>query len=256
MANRRVFCSLAGPGGAFVLHGARASMTLQRMDNVLIVVEDLEAAKAFFAELGMELEGETRSRGLGWTALGLDGVRADIAMMRTPDGHGRVELTRFHTPPAVRAEPESAPANTLGIRRIMFARRRHRRRRRPPARPRRRARRRDRAVRGPLPALLPARPRGHRHRPGRAAQLFPASSPGIGPASGPAGGAGGPAMRASIASRRSVVTPPSLSRSRNVARRRRRLALADDLDVLGPDERRVDARRRRARGRAAPCAGR
>src|SRR5918998_1552407 len=97
-------------------------MTLQRMDNVLIVVDDLEAAKAFFAELGMELEGETQVEG-PWvdTTIGLDDVRADITMMRTPDGHGRVELTKFHTPPAVRAQPESAPANTLGIRRIMFA---------------------------------------------------------------------------------------------------------------------------------------
>jgi catechol 2,3-dioxygenase-like lactoylglutathione lyase family enzyme len=97
-------------------------MTLQRMDNVLIVVEDLEAAKAFFAELGMELDGETQVQG-PWVGqvIGLDDVRADIAMMRTPDGHGRVELTRFHTPPAVRAEPEDAPANALGIRRIMFA---------------------------------------------------------------------------------------------------------------------------------------
>jgi len=97
-------------------------MTLKRMDNVLIVVEDLEAAKAFFVELGMELEGETPVEG-PWAdqTVGLDGVRADIAMMRAPDGHGRVELTKFHTPPAVRAEPESAPANALGIRRIMFA---------------------------------------------------------------------------------------------------------------------------------------
>jgi catechol 2,3-dioxygenase-like lactoylglutathione lyase family enzyme len=97
-------------------------MTLQRMDNVLIVVEDLEAAKAFFAELGMELEGETTVEG-DWVGrvIGLDDVRADITMMRTPDGHGRVELTRFHTPQAVRAEPENAPANALGIRRIMFA---------------------------------------------------------------------------------------------------------------------------------------
>jgi catechol 2,3-dioxygenase-like lactoylglutathione lyase family enzyme len=97
-------------------------MTLQRMDNVLIVVEDLEAAKAFFVELGMELEGETTVEG-GWagSVVGLDDVRADIAMMRTPDGHGRVELSKFHTPPAVRAEPEGAPANALGIRRIMFA---------------------------------------------------------------------------------------------------------------------------------------
>ncbi|MFN3649412.1 MAG: VOC family protein [Armatimonadota bacterium] len=95
---------------------------LLRMDNVLIVVEDLEAAKAFFVELGMELEGETQVEG-GWVdrIVGLEGVRADITMMRTPDGHSRVELTKFHTPPAVKAEPESAPANTLGLRRLMFA---------------------------------------------------------------------------------------------------------------------------------------
>src|SRR3954451_1608125 len=97
-------------------------MTLQRMDNVLIVVNDLEAAKAFFAELGMELEGETQVEGPSVdSTVGLDDVRADIAMMRTPDSHGRVELTKFHTPQAVRSEPEHAPANTLGIRRIMFA---------------------------------------------------------------------------------------------------------------------------------------
>src|SRR5256714_3344481 len=95
---------------------------IQRMDNVLIVVEGLEAAKAFFAELGMELEVETTLEG-PWVdqTVGLNDVRADITMMRTPDGHGRVELTKFHRPPAVRAEPESAPANTLGIRRLMFA---------------------------------------------------------------------------------------------------------------------------------------
>jgi catechol 2,3-dioxygenase-like lactoylglutathione lyase family enzyme len=97
-------------------------MTIERMDNVLIVVADLEAAKAFFTELGMELEGETQVEGpwVGRT-IGLDDVRADIAMMRTPDGHGRVELTTFHAPPAVPSEPRNAPANTLGIRRIMFA---------------------------------------------------------------------------------------------------------------------------------------
>ena len=97
-------------------------MTIQRMDNILIVVEDLEAAKAFFCELGMELEGETQVEG-PWvdSVVGLDGVRADIAMLRTPDGHGRVELSKFHTPPAVRAEPENAPSNALGLRRIMFA---------------------------------------------------------------------------------------------------------------------------------------
>jgi catechol 2,3-dioxygenase-like lactoylglutathione lyase family enzyme len=96
-------------------------MTLQRMDNVLIVVDDLEAAKAFFTELGMELEGETQVEGPAVdSTVGLSGVRADISMMRTPDGHGRVELTRYHTPAAIRAEPEDAPANALGIRRIMF----------------------------------------------------------------------------------------------------------------------------------------
>src|SRR3954463_2370135 len=97
-------------------------MAIQRMDNVLIVIDDLEAAKAFFAELGMELEGQTTVEG-SWVdrVVGLDGVRADIAMMRTPDGHGRIELSKFHTPPAVRAEPKDAPANALGIRRIMFA---------------------------------------------------------------------------------------------------------------------------------------
>jgi catechol 2,3-dioxygenase-like lactoylglutathione lyase family enzyme len=97
-------------------------MTIQRMDNVLIVVDDLEAAKAFFVELGMELEGEMPVEGR-WVdqVVGLENVRAEIAMMRTPDGHGRVELTKFHTPAAVRTEPKSAPANALGIRRIMFA---------------------------------------------------------------------------------------------------------------------------------------
>jgi catechol 2,3-dioxygenase-like lactoylglutathione lyase family enzyme len=96
-------------------------MTIKRMDNVLLVVDDLEAAIAFFVELGMELEGETTVEGERVDRIvGLDGVRSDIAMMRTPDGHGRLELDKFHTPPAVRAEPANAPVNTLGIRRIMF----------------------------------------------------------------------------------------------------------------------------------------
>ena len=96
-------------------------MAVKRMDNVLIVVEDMEAAKAFFVELGMELDGETQVEG-DWagSVIGLDGVRADIAMMRTPDGSGRVELSKFHSPAAVRAEPEDAPSNALGMRRIMF----------------------------------------------------------------------------------------------------------------------------------------
>lgn len=92
------------------------------MDNIGVVVDDIEAAKAFFATLGMELEGEAPIEGR-WVdrVVGLDDVRADIAMMRTPDGHSRLELTKFHTPTAVRAEPAKAPANTLGIRRLMFA---------------------------------------------------------------------------------------------------------------------------------------
>ena len=97
-------------------------MTLQRMDNVLIVVDDLEAAKAFFVELGMELEGETQVEGHSVDlVVGLENVRSEIAMMRTPDGHGRVELDKFHTPAAIRTEPKNTPVNTLGIRRIMFA---------------------------------------------------------------------------------------------------------------------------------------
>src|SRR5436305_8149457 len=97
-------------------------MTLQRMDNVLIVVDDLEAAKAFFVELGMELEGETTVEGPSVDRLiGLQNVRATLALMRTPDGHGRIELDKFHTPEAIRTGPENVPVNALGIRRIMFA---------------------------------------------------------------------------------------------------------------------------------------
>jgi catechol 2,3-dioxygenase-like lactoylglutathione lyase family enzyme len=92
------------------------------MDNVLIVVEDLEAAKAFFAELGMELEGEATVEGSAVDRLiGLQNVRATLALMRTPDGHGRIELDKFHTPAAIRTGPERTPVNELGIRRIMFA---------------------------------------------------------------------------------------------------------------------------------------
>lgn len=92
------------------------------MDNILLVVNDLKAAIAFFTELGLELEGETTVEGpLVDRIVGLNGVRSDIATMRTPDGHGRIELDKFHTPQAVRGEPEDAPVNTLGIRRIMFA---------------------------------------------------------------------------------------------------------------------------------------
>jgi catechol 2,3-dioxygenase-like lactoylglutathione lyase family enzyme len=97
-------------------------MAIQRMDHVSVVVDDLEAAIAFFVELGMELEGQAPIKG-PWVdrVNGLDGVRVDIAMMRTPDGHGRLELTKFHTPAAVAAEPKNALGNTLGLRSVMFA---------------------------------------------------------------------------------------------------------------------------------------
>jgi catechol 2,3-dioxygenase-like lactoylglutathione lyase family enzyme len=96
-------------------------MTIQRMDHVSVVVADLEAAIAFFLELGLELEGEAGVEG-PWVdrVSGLEDVRVDIAMVRTPDGHGRIELTKFHSPSAISAEP-NAPANTLGLRSIMFA---------------------------------------------------------------------------------------------------------------------------------------
>ena len=96
-------------------------MTILRMDNVGIVVDDLKAVIAFFVELGLELEGESTVEGQ-WVdrIVGLDGVRSDIAMLRTPDGHSRLELSKFHTPPATTAEP-NAPVNTLGYRRVMFA---------------------------------------------------------------------------------------------------------------------------------------
>jgi catechol 2,3-dioxygenase-like lactoylglutathione lyase family enzyme len=97
-------------------------MAIQRMDNVGIVFDDLEAAIAFFEELGMELEGKAQIEG-DWAdrTVGLDGVRCDIAMMRTPDGHGRLELAKYHTPAAVGAGPHDPPHNTPGMHRVMFA---------------------------------------------------------------------------------------------------------------------------------------
>src|SRR6476620_8339339 len=96
-------------------------MTLKRMDNVLIVVDDLEAAKAFFIELGLKLEGETTVEGPAVRSLiGLKDVRATRAMMRTPDGK-ETALDKCHPPNAVRFGPVDAPVNTLGIRRVMFA---------------------------------------------------------------------------------------------------------------------------------------
>jgi catechol 2,3-dioxygenase-like lactoylglutathione lyase family enzyme len=94
---------------------------LLRIDNITVVVEDLPTAIAFFTELGLELEGETTVEGpLVDRIVGLEGVRSDIALMRTPDGDCKLELTKFHRPKAISAQP-NAPVNTLGIGRIMFA---------------------------------------------------------------------------------------------------------------------------------------
>ncbi len=96
-------------------------MTIKRMDNVLIVVDDLDAVKAFFIDLGLTLEGETTVEGPDVGRLiGLENVRATLAMLRTPDGQG-IELDKFHTPDAVRFGPVAAPVNALGLRRVMFA---------------------------------------------------------------------------------------------------------------------------------------
>ena len=96
-------------------------MALKRLDNVGVVVDDLDAAIAFFQELGLDLEGRTTVEG-DWVdrVVGLHGTRSDIAMMHTPDGHGRLELTRYQHPVAVGPDPRSEPANTRGMGRIMF----------------------------------------------------------------------------------------------------------------------------------------
>lgn len=96
-------------------------MTIKKMDHVSVVVDDLPAAIAFFTALGMALEGQMPVEGSIVDRLcALEGVQADIAMMRTPDGHGRVELTRYRNPELVAAEPAVAPVNVLGLRQIMF----------------------------------------------------------------------------------------------------------------------------------------
>jgi catechol 2,3-dioxygenase-like lactoylglutathione lyase family enzyme len=97
-------------------------MTIRRMEHVGIVVDDLADAVAFFAELGLELQGETPVEG-DWVdrIVGLEGVRAQIAMLQTPDGHGRIELAQFHAPPADGGYQQRAPANAAGIRHVAFA---------------------------------------------------------------------------------------------------------------------------------------
>lgn len=96
-------------------------MTLLRMDNVGIVVEDLEAAIAFFAEIGLELEGRAEIEG-DWaaTAVGVPGLRCEIAMLRTPDGHGRLELSHYLAPEAITLAPSPIPPNTIGLHRVML----------------------------------------------------------------------------------------------------------------------------------------
>ena len=97
-------------------------MTIKRLDHVSVVVDDLAAAIAFFTTLGMTREGEARVEG-PWVdrVNGLEDVQVDIVMMRTPDGHGRLELTKFRHPELVESEPAIAPPNTLGLRSVMFA---------------------------------------------------------------------------------------------------------------------------------------
>jgi catechol 2,3-dioxygenase-like lactoylglutathione lyase family enzyme len=96
-------------------------MTVKRLDNVGIVVEDLDVAIAFFTELGLELEGRMPIEG-AWaeSVTGLRDMRVEVAMMRTPDGHGRLELSRFLSPPVI-ADHRRAPVNALGYLRVMFA---------------------------------------------------------------------------------------------------------------------------------------
>jgi catechol 2,3-dioxygenase-like lactoylglutathione lyase family enzyme len=97
-------------------------VTIKRLDHVSVVVDDLAAAVAFFTALGMAVEGEMPVEG-SWVdrVNGLENVQVDIVMMRTPDGHGRLELTKFRNPKLVRTEPAIAPPNALGLRSVMFA---------------------------------------------------------------------------------------------------------------------------------------
>jgi catechol 2,3-dioxygenase-like lactoylglutathione lyase family enzyme len=95
-------------------------MAIQRMDHVGVIVEDLAAATEFFVQLGLEVEGEGSVEG-EWAdrIVGLDGMRTDLVMLKAPDGHGRLELAKFHSPPAEGGDGH-APANALGIRHVAF----------------------------------------------------------------------------------------------------------------------------------------
>ena len=97
-------------------------MTVKRLDHISIVIEDLPAAISFFTALGMSVEGKATVEGPTVDRLnGIDGVRAEIVMMRTPDGQGRLELTKFGNPALVELQPAVAPPNALGLRSVMFA---------------------------------------------------------------------------------------------------------------------------------------
>lgn len=97
-------------------------MPIRRLDHVSVVVDDLDAAVSFFSTLGMTEEGRAPIEGEFVDRLnGLEGIRIDIVMMRTPDGNGRLELTKFHQPPLVAVEPANAPPNAAGLRSVMFA---------------------------------------------------------------------------------------------------------------------------------------
>ena len=96
-------------------------MTIKRLDHVSVVVEDLAGAVAFFTALGMTIEGKMPVEG-AWVdrVNGIEGIQVDIVMMRTPDGHGRLELTRFRSPKLIEMQPAIAPPNALGLRSVMF----------------------------------------------------------------------------------------------------------------------------------------
>ena len=147
-------------------------MTIKKLDHVSVVVDDLAAAIAFFTTLGMTIEGQAPIEG-PWVdrVNGVEGIRVDIVMMKTPDGHGRLELTKFHHPELVELEPAIAPPNALGLRSVMFTVESVDDTGCSPARQRRRARRRGGPVRGQVQTLLHARPRGHHRRAGRGALL-------------------------------------------------------------------------------------
>lgn len=116
------FRAVCGPGAAGrIPFPSIEHMTIQRMEHVGVVVDDLAAATQFFLDLGLVLKGETPVEGR-WVdrVVGLEGVRADIAMLQTPDGNGRLELTKFHSP-AIEGDNGHAPANTRGLRHVAFS---------------------------------------------------------------------------------------------------------------------------------------